>query len=244
MSTMKYARAKLNSSCRSSSPNSDRVDRPAGPGRRAGSAARTADLAEAVDDLADQVGALVAEEQARQHLDLEVGAQARSLTECRRAARRAPGRRSRSRSSNAQAQLEVDDDAQQRVAQRVAGGVVGAVGRLRRGSSFSMYSVDDRRPHEDEVVVEVAAVQDLGGDRVEEGLGQLGLVVVDQQADVVQLDLLPAAVGRSPAPNSPLQRADRLAARAGRRTRSARARACRIACQSAASKRALACCAL
>jgi hypothetical protein len=34
-------------------------------------------------------------------------------------------------------------------------------------------------------------VQDLGGDRVEEGLGQLGLVVVHQQADVVQLDLVP-----------------------------------------------------
>jgi hypothetical protein len=39
--------------------------------------------------------------------------------------------------------------------------------------------------------VEVGAVQDLGGDRVEEGLGQLRLVVVDQQADVVQLDLVP-----------------------------------------------------
>jgi hypothetical protein len=34
-------------------------------------------------------------------------------------------------------------------------------------------------------------VQDLGRHRVEEGLGELGLVVVDQQADVVQLDLLP-----------------------------------------------------
>ena len=34
-------------------------------------------------------------------------------------------------------------------------------------------------------------MQDLGGDRVEEGLGQLGLVVVHQQADVVQLDLVP-----------------------------------------------------
>lgn len=34
-------------------------------------------------------------------------------------------------------------------------------------------------------------MQDLGGDRVEEGLGQLGLLVRHQQADVVQLDLLP-----------------------------------------------------
>ena len=35
------------------------------------------------------------------------------------------------------------------------------------------------------------AVQDLGGDRIEKGFGEFGLVVVDQQADVEQLDLLP-----------------------------------------------------
>ena len=34
-------------------------------------------------------------------------------------------------------------------------------------------------------------MQDLRGDRVEEGLGQLGLVVLDQQPDGVQLDLMP-----------------------------------------------------
>ena len=34
-------------------------------------------------------------------------------------------------------------------------------------------------------------MQDLRRHRVEEGLGKLGLVVVGQQADVVQLDLLP-----------------------------------------------------
>ena len=35
------------------------------------------------------------------------------------------------------------------------------------------------------------AVQNLGGDRVEEGLRQLGLQMVDHQADVMELDLLP-----------------------------------------------------
>jgi hypothetical protein len=65
-----------------------------------------------------------------------------------------------------------------RCPQRLARGVVGAVGR--RGGGLVVLDVlgADGRPHEDEVVVEVAAVQDLGGDRVEEGLGQLGLVVV------------------------------------------------------------------
>jgi len=43
--------------------------------------------------------------------------------------------------------------------------------------------------------VEVRAVQDLAGHRVEEGLGQFGLVVVDQEADVVQLDLVPDVHG-------------------------------------------------
>lgn len=39
--------------------------------------------------------------------------------------------------------------------------------------------------------MEVRAVQDLGGDRIEEGLGQLGLQVVHHEPDVVQLDLVP-----------------------------------------------------
>ena len=38
-------------------------------------------------------------------------------------------------------------------------------------------------------------MQDARGDRVEEGLGQLGLLVLHQQADVVQLDLLPHGHG-------------------------------------------------
>ena len=67
-------------------------------------------------------------------------------------------------------------------------GIVGAVGG--RAARLDVLGADGR-PHEDEVVLEVGAVQDLGGDRVEEGLGQLGLVVVDQEADEVQLDLVP-----------------------------------------------------
>ncbi|OIQ72671.1 hypothetical protein GALL_457020 [mine drainage metagenome] len=38
-------------------------------------------------------------------------------------------------------------------------------------------------------------MQDFGGDRVEKRLGQLGLVMVNQQTDVVQLDLLPNVHG-------------------------------------------------
>ena len=45
--------------------------------------------------------------------------------------------------------------------------------------------------HEQEIVVEVVAVQDAAGHRVEEGLGALGLAVVRQQADEFLLHLLP-----------------------------------------------------
>ncbi|MNU95582.1 hypothetical protein D3C71_856020 [compost metagenome] len=79
--------------------------------------------------------------------------------------------------------------------QVVARGVVGPVGGARGGLVVFDVLRADRRPHKDEIVVEMRAVQDLGGDRVEEGLGQFGLVVVDQEADVVQLDLVPHVHG-------------------------------------------------
>jgi len=155
-------------------------------------------LAEAVDDLADRVGALVAEEQAGEHLDLEIGEQ---LGVAELLAQRladvvdvVPQVLERAR------ELEVRHDAQHRLAQAFRGagpvGVVGAVGR--RGGRLVVLDVlgADRRPHEDEVVAEVAAVQDARGDRVEEGLGQLGLVVLDQQPDVVQLHLLPGLLAQ------------------------------------------------
>ena len=73
--------------------------------------------------------------------------------------------------------------------------VVGAVGRLRRRLVVFDVLGADGGPHEDEIVLEIAAVQDFGGDRIEKGLGQLGLVVVHQQADVMQLDLVPHVHG-------------------------------------------------
>ena len=61
--------------------------------------------------------------------------------------------------------------------------------RIRR-AVFDVLGADSWS-HKDEIVVKVGAVQDLGGDRVEKGLGQLGLMVVYQQPDVMQLDLVP-----------------------------------------------------
>ena len=56
--------------------------------------------------------------------------------------------------------------------------------------AFDVFGAD-RWAHKNEVVVEVTAVQDFGGHRVEKSFGQLGLVVIDQQANEMQLDLLP-----------------------------------------------------
>ncbi len=52
----------------------------------------------------------------------------------------------------------------------------------------------DRRADEDQGVVGVGAPQDPRDHRVEEGLGELGLVVLDEQADVVELRVPPSPV--------------------------------------------------
>ena len=69
--------------------------------------------------------------------------------------------------------------------------VIGTVGGALLGLVVFDVLGAHRRAHKDEVVLKIAAVQNFGGDRIEEGFGQFGLVVVHQQADVVQLDLLP-----------------------------------------------------
>ena len=70
-------------------------------------------------------------------------------------------------------------------------GIVAAVGGFAVG--FDVFG-GNRRADEDEVVVEIRAVENLGGHRVEEGFRQFGLFVVEEQTDVEQLDLLPGGV--------------------------------------------------
>jgi hypothetical protein len=137
--------------------------------------------------LYDDVGALVAVEQRGQHLDLVVRLQQ---------VRTEHGAHARFDQADVavevgerRGQLEIGDDALQGVMQPVLGRIVDAVGRL-RAVGLDVFG-RDRAPHEDEVVVEIGAVQDGAADRVEEGLGQLRLLVVDQQADVMQLHLAP-----------------------------------------------------
>ncbi|MDT4839791.1 hypothetical protein FQZ97_735920 [compost metagenome] len=147
---------------------------------------RERDLGEAVHDLADHVGALVPVEQARQHLQLEVGAQLDLVEAVQDDVRHALG--VAPLVGVAALQREVVEHLLDDVGQRGLRGVVRPVGGC--AARLDVLGADGRA-HEDEVVLEVGPVQDLRGDRVEETLGQLGLVVVHQQADEVQLDLVP-----------------------------------------------------
>src|SRR5256885_15445651 len=69
-------------------------------------------------------------------------------------------------------QRELLHDFAQRLRQRLARGIEGQVGRARSRLMVLYVFRADGGPKEDEVVVEMRAGQDLGGDRVEEGFGR------------------------------------------------------------------------
>ena len=146
-------------------------------------------LGESVDQLAHNVGALVPKKQVGQHLHLEIGTQ----LDLAQHPRQSPcHQRSIARQVfKRQAQVKVLHHLLNQGRHGGCSRVVGTVGRARLGLTIFDVLGANSRPHEDEIVVEMGAMQDFGGDRVEESLGQLRLVVVDQQTNVVQLDLLP-----------------------------------------------------
>jgi hypothetical protein len=143
----------------------------------------------AVDRLAEEIGRLVAVESRMQNLDLRVGLGPRPVAEA------LPG--GTQDVINVPVEIlerplpvEVDDDLPDCPAQAVLHRVVAPVGRrvgldvLRR----------HRRPGKDVVVVEIRTVQDLRAHRVEEGLGEFRLLVVDQSSDIEQFELLPGGI--------------------------------------------------
>ena len=146
-------------------------------------------LIKAVDQLAHHIAALVAKKQAREHLNLKVRAQL-GVTQTLLHGTRHPSRVAR-QVFKAQAQVKVFHHARQHLGHRAQRRVIRAVGGARLGVGVFDVLGAYRRTHKNKVVLKISAVQDFGGDRVEKSLGQLGLVVVYQQADVVQLDLLP-----------------------------------------------------
>src|ERR1700754_3692411 len=143
----------------------------------------------AVDNASDNIGRLVPVEQRREHVNLEV----RRFDE---GAERVVNRLQYAADVALQVferriQLKIRDDALERLREAVLARVIRAIRGLRR--RFVVFDVlgRDRGTHENEVVVEIRAVQDLAADGIEERLRAFGLAVRGQEADVVQLDLLP-----------------------------------------------------
>ena len=85
---------------------------------------------------------------------------------------------------------EVEDDVDERLAQAMLPWIVRAI-RWRIGVDVLG---GDSGPDEEATVVEISAVKDLARYRVEERFRALGLLVVDQQCDVMALDLRPARI--------------------------------------------------
>ncbi len=147
---------------------------------------RERQLAVRVDQPPDDVGALVAEEERIEHLDLQVGPGARGAREM--LAQRAHDVAQVARTVLPWIfQVEASGDRPQGLPEAVLQGVIGAI---RRRLALEVLG-RDRRPPEDELVVIVAPVQHLAGHRVIEGLGALGLLVLVQQPDVRELDRRP-----------------------------------------------------
>jgi hypothetical protein len=89
-------------------------------------------------------------------------------------------------------QAQVDDHLPQHL---LPGGRAGVVDPEGGGRGVQVLG-GHGRAHENEVVVEILPVQQPGADRVEEGLGQFGLLVPGQQQHVILLDLRPGVVGQ------------------------------------------------
>ncbi len=150
---------------------------------------RKRQLLKAIDELAHRISALVAVKQAVQHLDLEIGAQLVVLKQGqqRRIDRLGVALKIFKRGAQAKIAHHAAQFAQQVVALRVIAAVAGVGLRVLGFQVFGAH----RRAHENKVVLEIAAVQNFGADRIEKGFGQLGLAVVHQHAHIKQLDLLP-----------------------------------------------------
>ena len=141
----------------------------------------------AVEDLAEHVRGLAPVERRAEHLDLVVALEVRPgavqalvnrvqqviEVACQVGEGPLPG--------------EVEDHALEALVEARVVRVVAAVDRRVGPDVLGRH----RGPHEDQVVVGIGAVQDPRDHRVEERLGELGLRMVDEQADVEELCVLP-----------------------------------------------------
>ena len=143
----------------------------------------------AVNDAAYQVGGPIAEEQAGKHLDLMIRLEPQRPPKALSERGQDVGEVA-AEIREAALEPEVEDDVDQCLAQAMLPRIVRAI-RWRIGVDVLG---GDRGPHEKTTVVEIRAVKDLARYRVEESFRALGLLVVDQEGDVMALDLGPARI--------------------------------------------------
>src|SRR6185295_7981356 len=130
---------------------------------------RKRDLSIAVDDLADGVGALVTKKQRSQYLNLVI------RLEQDRPSKMFPDSAQQPAGVAIQvakgiAQAEIAQNPRNRCAQAIPGGVVAAI-----GGRIGIYVLGcQRRAHEQEIVVVIAAVEDATADGIEKALGKFG----------------------------------------------------------------------
>ena len=148
--------------------------------------------AAAVDDAAEDIGRFVAVEGRIEHLDVQVQFLRRPFRA------EVPPRRAHDvrhvgrRVGEGNLPVEMAEYAAQAAAQAGFGGVVGGKHRRIGVDEFGA----DGRFDKDKAVVEIRLVQHLGRHRIEKRLGQLGLLVVDQQRDVFLFHLRPQILRR------------------------------------------------
>ena len=130
----------------------------------------------AVDALADDIRALVTVEQARKHLELVIRLD-RDITE-HQPQPRFDERDITVNVGKRACELEVRDDALERILQAIPGRIIDAVSRR----DFVVFKIGcrDSRPHENEIVMKIRAVEDLAAHGIEENLGQFRLFMIDQ----------------------------------------------------------------
>ena len=140
-----------------------------------------------IDDLAENISGFVAVKGRGQYLDLQIGLR-----------RRPPGGKIvvdraqhtgqiAAQAGKRQRPGKITHDLPHHLAQTAGRRIVTTITRRIRLDIFGR----NGRTDENEIVVEVIPVQHAGEHRIEKGLGQFRLLVVGQQANEVQLGLLP-----------------------------------------------------
>ena len=153
---------------------------------------RNGQLLKTVDDFADQIGAFIAIKQRRQNLNLKVLPQkCAGTTTCACAYGFFYARHIAWQVFKRHLQIKVLQNLRDRLGNASHQRVIGAVSALHLFARALDVFGTDGGAQKNKIVLKIAPLQYLRDHRVEKSLSQLGLAMVDQQTNVVQLGLVP-----------------------------------------------------